>query len=368
MNSNSTWLHIYKIYPADDFYMAELLLSGLPEFANDTSNLNKRKDSLATPVNTFAAFAHIPLLGDDKTLGVLSVYSRSIVGLFTEELINLLTSLAGQLALAIKLFDERKAHDIEKSAKNAALLKNAAVLHEMEIAKQIQQSLLPEHPPEITGIQIATLSVSADHVGGDYYDFFMTGNRCIDAVIADVSGHNVGAALIMVETRSVLRAQVNISNSPAEILSSLNSLLMSDLTRAELFISMFYIKYDAETQWLTYSNAGHNHPLLYQSSQGKCRQLDAEGMIIGVKENSSFENRSIMLNAGDILLLYTDGVTEAASGDDELFGIERLEILLAQTHGESLQRIIDHIYQEVVSFSGGQALSDDVTMIVLRIE
>jgi sigma-B regulation protein RsbU (phosphoserine phosphatase) len=85
---------------------------------------------------------------------------------------------------------------------------------------------------------------------------------------------------------------------------------MSDLTKAELFISMFYVTYDTATQWLTYSNAGHNHPLLYQSAEGKCRQLDAEGMIIGVKDNIAFENRSIMLNAGDILLLYTDGVTD----------------------------------------------------------
>ncbi len=359
---------VNKINPADDFYITELLSSGRPEFSNDTSNLFKRKDSAATPVNTFAAFAHIPLVGDGETLGVLSVYSRSIVGLFTEELVNLLSSLAGQLALAIKLFDERKAHDIEKNAKNAALLKNAAIAHEMEMAKQIQQSLRPESPPELTGIQIASLSISADHVGGDYYDFFVTDNRSIDAVIADVSGHNVGAALIMVETRSVLRAQVNISNTPAVILSNLNNLLMSDLTKAELFISMFYVTYDTATQWLTYSNAGHNHPLLYQAAEGKCRQLDAEGMIIGVKDNVAFENRSIMLNAGDILLLYTDGVTEAASADHELFGIERLEILLAEIHGEPLQKIVDHIFQEVIIFSDGQPQYDDVTMVALRIE
>ena len=134
----------------------------------------------------------------------------------------------------------------------------------MEIAKQIQLSLLPEAPPLLPGIQIASLSVSADHVGGDYYDFFVSDDRVIDAVIADVSGHNVGAALIMVETRSVLRAQIKISSTPGEILSNLNDLLMNDLSRAELFISMFYIKYDTVTQWLSYSNAGHNQPLLYQ--------------------------------------------------------------------------------------------------------
>lgn len=357
-----------QINPGDDYFITEMLTSRRPQFANDTSNLSKRTDCAATPVDTFAAFAHIPLVGDEEPLGVLSVYSLSIVGLFTEELINLLSSLAGQLALAIKLIDEREARDLEKTAKDAALLKNAAVVHEMEIAKQIQLSLLPEAPPALPGIQIASFSISAEHVGGDYYDFFLTDDRLIEAVIADVSGHNVGAALIMVETRSVLRAQVNVSKSPADILSNLNNLLMSDLSRAELFLSMFYIKYDTATQWLTYSNAGHNQPLLYQHSQGICHPLDTEGMIIGVKENVLFENRSILLNAGDILLLYTDGVTEAAADDGELFGIERLSSILADNHEDSVQNIINHIYLEVISFSGGKPLIDDVSMVALRIE
>jgi sigma-B regulation protein RsbU (phosphoserine phosphatase) len=143
---------------------------------------------------------------------------------------------------------------------------------------------------------------------------------------------------------------------------------MIDLTRAELFISMFYIKYDTATQWLTYSNAGHNQPLLYQISESKCQYLDAEGMIIGVKENVLFENRSIMLNAGDILLLYTDGVTEASAENGEMFGIERLEQILATTHEEPLQNIIEYIYREVLNFSGQKPLSDDITMVALRIE
>ncbi|PKN16142.1 MAG: stage II sporulation protein E [Deltaproteobacteria bacterium HGW-Deltaproteobacteria-23] len=367
-SSPGTYQLINRIFPADDHFIAEMLTSRRPQFANDTVNLSQRSNCAATPVDTFAAFAHIPLVGDEEPLGVLSVYSSSIVGLFTEELINLLSSLAGQLALAMKLIDEREARDLEKNAKDAALLKNAAVLHEMEIAKQIQLSLLPEAPPDMAGIKIASLSISADHVGGDYYDFFLTDNRVIDAVIADVSGHNVGAALIMVETRTVLRAQVNISSTPADILSNLNNLLMSDLSRAGLFISMFYIKYDSETQWLTYSNAGHNQPLLYQHAEGKCRLLDAEGMILGVKENVLFENRHIKLSSGDILLLYTDGVTEAAGDDDEMFGSERLGDILIETSNASVQSIIDHIYQEVISFSGGKPQNDDVSMVALKIE
>jgi sigma-B regulation protein RsbU (phosphoserine phosphatase) len=356
------------IFPADDFFINDLLASSRPQFANDTNNIKKYPNRAATPIESFSAFAHIPIVGEGEPLGVLSVFSASIVGLFTEELLNLLGSLAGQLALAVNLVEEREAREQEKREKNAALLKNAAVTHEMEIAKQIQLSLLPEAPPLLPGIQIASLSVPADHVGGDYYDFFVSDDRIIDAVIADVSGHSVGAALIMVETRSVLRAQMNINSTPGEILASLNSLLMHDLTRAELFISMFYIKYDTVTQWLTYSSAGHNQPLLYRISEGCCQTLDAEGMIIGVKENVLFEDRTTLLNPGDILLLYTDGVTESADNNGELFGVDRLANLLEDVHGESLLNIVDTIYRSIISFSGTSRLADDVSIVALRVE
>jgi len=356
------------IEPADDFFISELLASRRPQFANDTRNLRRHTNSAATPQEQFSAFAHIPIVGEWEPSGVLSVFSTSIVGLFTEELLNLLSSLAGQLAVAIELVDEREAREKEKSQKDAALLKNAAVAHEMEIAKQIQLSLLPESPPVLPGIQLAFLSVPAAHVGGDYYDFFVREGRIFDAVIADVSGHNVGAALIMVETRSVLRAQVNVVSSPGKILSSLNNLLLEDLTRAELFITMFYIKYDTLTQWLSFSSAGHNQPLLYRISDGTCQYLDAEGLIIGVKEDVFFEEKSLLLDPGDILLLYTDGLTETTNSDGEMYGMDRLSALLSDIHNEPLQSMIDIIYRNMIGFAGNFDLRDDVSIVAMRVE
>jgi sigma-B regulation protein RsbU (phosphoserine phosphatase) len=357
-----------SIFPSEDHYINDLLASTRPQFANNTRNISKHQNRAATPVESFVAFAHIPIVGEGEPLGVLSVFSTSIVGLFTEELLNLLSNLAEQLAQAVKLVDEREAKEQEKREKNLALLKNAAVTHEMEIAKQIQLSLLPEAPPLLSGIQIATLSVPAEHVGGDYYDFFVSDDRFIDVVIADVSGHSVGSALIMVETRSVLRAQIKTTSMPGEILSNLNSLLMNDLSRAELFISMFYVKYDTVTQWLSYSSAGHNNPLLYKITDGRCQTLDAEGMIIGVKDDVTFEVKSEILDPGDILLLYTDGVTEAQDLNGEMFGMDRLATLLESVHDDPLQNIIDVIYRSVVSFSGSNRLSDDVSLVAMRVE
>lgn len=356
------------LMPDDDDFITELLVSSRPQFANDTKNLYHKPRTAGTPLDRYSAFAHIPIVGEGEPSGVLSVFSATIVGLFTEELLNLLSSLAGQLALAVDLVDEREAREHERTQKDAALLKNAAVAHEMEIAKQIQLSLLPESPPVLQGIQIAYLSVAADHVGGDYYDFFVRDGRIVDAVIADVSGHNVGAALIMVETRSVLRAQVNISSSPGKILASLNSLLLSDLTRAELFITMFYIKYDTVTQWLTYASAGHNQPLLYRCSDKSCQMLDAEGLIIGVKDEVLFEEKSILLDPGDILLLYTDGLTETANMDGEMFGMDRLISLLKELHTEPLQTMIDSIYRTMIGFAGNLQLADDVSIVAMRVE
>jgi len=356
------------ILPTDDQFINDLLMSRRPQFANDTRNLGNYPNMAATPIESFAAFAHIPIIGEGQPLGVLSVFSVSIVRLFNEELLNLLGSLAEQLALAVKLVDEREAKEQEKREKDVALLRNAAVTHEMELAKQIQLSLLPETPPLLPGIQLASLSVPAEHVGGDYYDFFVSDDRFIDAVIADVSGHNVGAALIMVETRSVLRAQIKITSSPGDILSNLNTLLMQDLSRAELFISMFYIKYDTVTRLLSYSSAGHNQPLLYRSSDGRCQTLDAEGMIIGVQENVVFEDRTALLAPGDILLLYTDGVTETADSNGEMFGADRLADLLINIHKEPLQNIIDTIYRSIISFSGSNRLDDDVSIVAMRVD
>jgi sigma-B regulation protein RsbU (phosphoserine phosphatase) len=356
------------IAPADDHFISELLASRRPQFANDTRNLKRQTNLTATPLDQYLAFAHIPIVGEREPAGVLSVFSTSIVGLFTEELLNLLSSLAGQLAVAVELVDEREAKEQEKAQKNAALLKNAAVIHEMEFAKQIQMSLLPETPPVLPGVQIAFLSVAADHVGGDYYDFFTLDGRIVDTVIADVSGHNVGAALIMVETRSVLRAQVNVSSSPGKILASLNDLLYSDLTRAELFITMFYIKYDTLTQWLSYASAGHNQPVLYRSSENKCQYLDAEGLIIGVKEDVFYEEKSILLDPGDVLLLYTDGLTETTNSEGEMYGLERLGSLLATIHETPLQSMIDTIYRDMIGFAGNLDLADDVSIVAIRVE
>jgi sigma-B regulation protein RsbU (phosphoserine phosphatase) len=314
------------------------------------------------------SFAHIPIASEGAPpVGILSVFSKDIVGLFTEPFLKLLASLAGQLAQAVKIASEMDAKEREKKLKEKAELEKAKVLNEMEIAKQIQLSLLPAAPPELNGVKFAALCVPATHVGGDYYDFFRRGEHIVDLVIADVSGHSVGAALIMVETRSVLRAQFHSTDSTGNILAVLNELLYEDLNRAELFISMFYIKYNADNRLLTYSSAGHNLPILFRNGEAACRELDAEGLILGVKKEVEFEEKNTQLQQGDMLLFYTDGITEAQNEEGEFFGPGRLCDILKSLHQEGPETVVETVLKEVSAFCKSRPLEDDISMVVMKV-
>jgi sigma-B regulation protein RsbU (phosphoserine phosphatase) len=235
----------------------------------------------------------------------------------------------------------------------------------MEIAKQIQLSLLPPAPPELAGIDCAGRCVPATHIGGDYYDIFVNGDH-LNMVMADVSGHSVGAALLMVETRSVLRAQLESLQNPAEVVSALNELLHDDLSRAELFITMTYLSYDMKCGRLCYTNAGHPPSLLYRPSSAAFLELDAEGLILGVQKGVSFEEPSLQIESGDLLFLYTDGIIEAEGAAGELFGTKRLRELLASQYRLTAAQVIASVLATVGEFSGASSFKDDISMLVLK--
>jgi sigma-B regulation protein RsbU (phosphoserine phosphatase) len=204
-------------------------------------------------------------------------------------------------------------------------------------------------------------------VGGDYYDYYLRGADAVDLVVADVSGHSIGAALMTAEARSALRTQLASGGSAGQVLAALNRILYEDLCRAELFITLFCASYDAASRTLTYANAGHTLPLLFRGGDQSCRWLDAEGLILGVREEVAYEEKRLRMQEGDLLLLYTDGVTEAGSGSGELFGAGRLCDLLHACHQESPQAIIDAVLREIAAFAGGVDLEDDVTMVAMKV-
>lgn len=321
-----------------------------------------------TVAEGFISCAHIPIYREgEPVIAVLSLFSKSIAGLFTQEFIELLTSLAGQLAQAITIVQEVEEKQHERSQKETALMQTARITRDMEIAQQIQRSFLPDSAPEIAGVDIAGRCISAAHVGGDYFDYFLRDDSTVDIVIADVSGHSVGAALIMSEVRTLLKTGANSLHSPKAILENLNILLLDDLSRAELFITMFYAKYNAETGVLSYANAGHNHPVLQRADNDPPRELDAEGLILGVKTGVVFEEQTDELVTGDVLFFYTDGLTEASNSNGDMFGTAGLYDHLGSVLHLPASEIIDSFYARIHQFTGSQNLQDDISLVVVKI-
>ncbi len=316
-------------------------------------------EEAATRVRELVAFGHAEGKGQDT----ITTSLRTCTGgwLPVEITMRLVTFNKETYGVAV-------GRDItERKRAEKILLENSLIRRDMQLARQIQLSLLPAAPPELPGAVLAGLCIPAAHVGGDYFDYFRREDGAVNMVIADVSGHSIGAALMMVEARSVLRARVHFVTAPGEILASLNDLLYADLSQSGLFITLFYVRYDPTTRIMTYANGGHVQPLLFRPSERSCWKLDAEGLILGIRKGVAFEEKQLQMEEGEVLLLYTDGITEAESGAGELFGVERLCTVVAAHASGSPQGVIDAVLREVAAFRGGVPQEDDVAMIAMKV-
>jgi PAS domain S-box-containing protein len=237
---------------------------------------------------------------------------------------------------------------------------------EIKIAQRIQASLSPSAPIRSDHFEVTGYCLPAAQVGGDYFDYFFRNEDHLDMVIADVSGHSIGPALFMVETRSAIRTQAKRLGTPSETLSVLNDFMFEDLDNADYFITLFYLQYDITTRQLSFANAGHPPPLLYSPFQSKCRQLDAEGMILGVRKNVVFEEKTALISKGDLILLYTDGLTEAENPAGDFFGIERLSDIFIQYAHHSPEEIIDTLLKHLKQFCQSESFKDDITLMIFK--
>jgi len=242
--------------------------------------------------------------------------------------------------------------------------------HELDTARQIQLSLLPKSPLKLPYAQVFGVCVPAHHVGGDYFDYFPAG-KDLDVVIADVSGHSMGSALIMAEARSTLKAEARrkkngSEHGPSDTLRALNELLFEDLYGSDLFISMFYLRYSPNGGLLRYACAGHNRPFLLRNDAPTCEPLDADGMILGVEREVGFEEATLALSPGDRILLYTDGIVESRNETGEFFGTQRLCGLFACCRELPPQSVVETVLDALARFRG-DAYEDDVTLVVIQI-
>lgn len=237
---------------------------------------------------------------------------------------------------------------------------------EIKIAQRIQASLSPSAPIKSEHFEVTGFCLPANQVGGDYFDYFYRNEDHLDMIIADVSGHSIGPALFMVETRSAIRTQASGSGSPAETLSVLNNFLFEDLDKSDYFITLFYLQYDTSNYQLSFANAGHPPPLLLSSFQTECRQLDADGLILGVNKNVIFEEKTTVLSKGDLILLYTDGLTEAENANGEFFDLKRVSDVLVRYAQHPPQAIIEALLEQLKQFCRRESFNDDITLMVFK--
>ncbi|WP_411726839.1 PAS domain S-box protein [Methyloglobulus sp.] len=250
---------------------------------------------------------------------------------------------------------------IRQAQVNLAIAQN-----EIRIAQQIQATLSPSVPIKSDGFEVTGFCLPADKVGGDYFDYFFRNETQLDMVIADVSGHSIGPALFMVETRSAIRAQTNLLATPAETLGVLNNFLFDDLDKSDYFITLFYLQVDINKRHLRFANAGHPRPLLLSRVQREFKGLDAEGLILGVRKDVVFEEKTTTLAKGDLILFYTDGLIEAENANKEFFGLERVKAVLLQNAQETPQTIIDSLFAALQQFCQRTSFDDDITLMIFK--
>ncbi len=236
---------------------------------------------------------------------------------------------------------------------------------EMEVARRIQGDLLPGALPKIESVVIDGDSSPAKEVGGDYYDVLDLGDGKWGIAIADVSGKGVPAALVMVMTRTLLHSLARASSRPAEILTAINDTLYHE-TDPSVFVSMFYGIWDARTLSLTYSNAGHEPPIILTGDGS--RSLQSGGVALGAVENVAaiLENADLALEENDALLLFTDGATEARNKGGEMFGQDRLEQAFKEAAAGRGDGVAAAILRSINEFAGGATQHDDITMVCIK--
>lgn len=239
---------------------------------------------------------------------------------------------------------------------------------ELELAHKVQKSLLPQQTPHIPRMQVAAFTQPAEIVGGDYYDFFRFRNGTHGFAIADVMGKGMPASLLMASLQASLRILVPEHDSPLAVMQRLNTLFAHN-TQLIKFITIFLGSFDPHTRVLEYCNAGHHPPLLVRKRrEGFTTQwLKPTGAAIGLVESFNFGIESIALDAGDMLLLYTDGLTEAMNLRDEEYGEQRLAELLQRQHGASPQAVLHGLRHSVREFTGKVALADDFTLVAAQV-
>ena len=240
-----------------------------------------------------------------------------------------------------------------------------ALQNELDVASQMQQSILPKSFPQDPSYEIFASMKPARSVGGDFFDVMRLEGGVLGLAVADVSDKGVPAALFMMSSRTLLKGAAIGLGTPGKVLEEVNNLLCEDNETA-MFVTLIYAVYDPSTRRLTFANGGHNTPVLIDGDGNASRLPLTGGVALGLVPGMQYEQTSITLSPGDNVILYTDGVTEAMNEHEEEFGMERLEGLFSESRPPEARAVNDLIFDAVMEFAGDAAQSDDITCMTLR--
>jgi len=295
----------------------------------------------------------VPILVRDRLIGLVYVDNRLHAGLFNEGHRDLLAAFASQAGVAI-----------ENARLYQVAVEKGRMEKELQMAKDIQRGLLPHTFPTLPGYELAADWRSAREVAGDFYDVFALDGERLGVVIADVSDKGAPAAIFMAVARSLIRGAAIAATTPTATLRQANQSILHD-TESGMFVTVYYAILHADGR-LTGVNAGHNRPLLYHAAEGTLEFLPRGGRPLGWFEDLPVQAVEYRLAAGDVLVLYTDGLTESENAAGQPYGEERLAAQVQQHAGGRAAAIRDAIIADLAAFTGGAPPFDDVTLAVVR--
>jgi len=302
----------------------------------------------------------LPLSFNEKLLGIMSLGPKLSEEPFSRTDIRLLDSVAAQTGLALENGRLTEAIKAEVAAREKQK-------RELEIAHEVQERLFPQEYPPVAGLDYAGACRPALGVGGDYYDFILLSKTELGIAIGDVSGKGIPAALLMATLRAYVRGQIiHHQTDLTTVMGNLNKLVYES-SAANRYATFFYAEFDAGSRVLNYVNAGHNPPMVFRQSAGReVLRLDRGGPVIGLMEDCRYRQGCVALEAGDVLVAYTDGVSEAMNARDEEWGEERLMNAVAAHRMAPARALIDCLMTSADAFVAGAPQHDDMTLIVVR--
>src|SRR5689334_13861549 len=313
-----------------------------PRFASGTMVLQGVRAVLAVPLGV-----------TDKVFGIIYADSPIAEGRFTEDHLKVLTTLASVAAIRVE-----NARLIE------ARLERERLERELQLASEIQQRFQPTAPPHVNGYELQGISFPCYEIGGDYYDFIEREDGRLVIALGDVSGKGTAAALLMSSLHAAIHAQSASHNSLVATISAVNRYLADNIP-ANRFVTLFYAELDPESGALSFLNAGHNPPLIVHAA-GTVEQLASGGLPLGIKRDAEYREGRTQLQNGDVLVIYSDGVTEAQSPSGEEFGSTRLYEVVSRNIEASAAGIRDRIESSLTKFAQGTSAADDITLVIVK--